>query len=126
MQSNKYVVTISSGDALGSNTTFAFQIRGAATLLEVSACGSNDGDATFTFGTSADPNGILTAATVGDSSVPTIWGRDDWDGALYTDADNINYLHFADNTVFHVVVDYDGASGTAVQDLMICIWFDEA
>lgn len=126
MQSNKYCVSVTAADAMGSNSTFAFQIRGAATLLELSACGSNAHDAIFTFGTSVDPNGMITAGAIGDSSVPTIWGRDDWDGALYTDADNINYPHFADNTVFHIVVDYDGSSGTAIQDPMFLIWFDEA
>ena len=126
MQGNKYSVTISSGDALGSNTTFAFQLRGAATLLEISACGSNAHDATFTFGTAADPNGIVEAITFGDSSVPTIFGRDDWTGDLYTDTDNINFYHIADNTVLHLVIDYDGSSGTAVQDLCFILWFDEA
>jgi hypothetical protein len=126
MQSNKYTININSAGALAADAVFAFQIRGAATLLEISACTSNDSDLTIQVGTSADPDGIMTAVAVGDSETPTVFGRDDWTGALYTDTGNVNYLHFADNTIFEVAVDYDGASGTAGENLMITFWFDEA
>ncbi len=126
MQGNKYCITISSADAMGSNSTFSFQLRGAATLLEIGASGSNAHDCTFTFGTAADPNGIVTAGEPGDSDAVVIYGRDDRDGALYTDTDNINYLHIADNTVLELVVDYDGGSGTAIQDPVWVFWFAEA
>ena len=126
MQSNKFTVTFNTGGTLGANETYYFQLRGAATLLEISAAASNDSDATLMVGTSGDTNGIVTGAVIGDSGTPTVWGRDDWDGELYTDADNINYLHFADNTIFVLTLDYDGAGGTAAANVLITMWFDEA
>jgi hypothetical protein len=93
-------------------------------LIHVSAVGSNDGDATLTVGDSTDADEYLTASVVGDSGTPA-----EYDGDDFVDSAGVShsryYPHITDGTIIAVAVDYDGDSGTAVDDLTIVLTFTE-
>lgn len=122
MQGTRFTVAVHVGGTLAANQQGVIQLPCVATLAEVSACGSNSNSATLQLGTSADADGIMTAAAIGDSSTPAVFDAGDFDGAL---ADGVNPLHLADDTVIAWLLDYDGASGTAAQDLDILFTFLE-
>lgn len=120
MQGMLFTVHVDTG-TLAANQQGVIQLPCAATLAEASACGSNN-SATSQLGTSADADGIMTAAAIGDSSTPAIFAAADFDGVL---ADGLNPLHLADGTVITWLLDYDGASGTAAQNVDILFTFLE-
>jgi hypothetical protein len=87
-------------------------------LKRVSAVASNDSDATLAIGISTDTDSILTAATIGDSQTPVTKDVSDWATTNPTgDLDQ--------GDILVLTVDYDGASGTAAQDLTIDLDFIE-
>jgi hypothetical protein len=91
-------------------------------LVHVQAVGSNANDATLTVGTSADADGYITAFAIGDSGVPVEKEKlSDFDGALA----GSQYPHIADGTIIALAVDYDGAAGTAADDLTVVLTFTE-
>ena len=122
MQGARFTVAVHIGGTLAANQQGVIQLPCAATLAEASACGSNNNSATLQLGTSADADGIMTAAAIGDSSTPAIFAAADFDGVL---ADGLNPLHLADGTVITWLLDYDGASGTAAQNVDILFTFLE-
>jgi hypothetical protein len=83
----------------------------------VSACSSNDSDATLKVGTTSDDDGYLTAAVIGDSGAPAEKTRTDFAGALVSPTQQ--YPHIADGTVVMFTLDFDGSSGTAGQNVTI-------
>lgn len=107
----------------GANRQATIQLNAPATLQEVSACQSNNGDATLTVGTTTDPDGYVTAFAIGDSNVPVVKDRGDFNGALVSDTDECP--HIADNTLINVVLDYDGASGTAGENITVTLTLGE-
>jgi hypothetical protein len=110
---------------LAANASGRFKLPVAATLMEISASASNNSDATLQVGTAADDDGLLTATAIGDSEAVVTFDRDDWNGALYPDVENIDYPRFAEDTVIEWVLDFDGASGTAAQNVSITFVFIE-
>ena len=122
MDGMRYPVTIHLHGTLAANATGYFQLPGPMTLVEIMAVASNDSDATLVVGTSADADGIMTAAVIGDSGTPAIKGPAQFDGAL---ADAVNPLHLADNAIVVWTLDFDGASGTAAQNVTIIFTFLE-
>jgi len=94
------------------------------TLRHVSAVASNDSDATLALGTSADENGFLEAAVIGDSQVPAEFELADFDGALLTEAGK-DYPRISDGDVVVLTLDHDGAAGTAAADVTIVLTFAE-
>src|SRR5512139_2900899 len=93
-----------------------------ATLVEISACASNDSDAKLKAGTSADDDGILKPTAIGDNSAPAVWDRGDFDGALIG---NDQLWHGPRGTVFTWSLDFDGASGTPAQNVDVLFTFLE-
>lgn len=122
MQGMRMVVPVHLHGTLSANAQGAFQLPCGATLVEVSACASNDSDATLAVGTSADADGALTAQAIGDASVPAVFGRGDFDGALVGEN---QYPEFVAGTVITWLLDYDGSSGTAGQNVTILFTFLE-
>lgn len=98
----------------------AFALPCAATLIEVSACASNDSDAKLKVGTSADDDGLIKLATIGDSSTPKVWDKGDFDGALVGSG---QLWHGARGTLITWSLDFDGAGGTAAQNVDILFTF---
>ena len=91
-------------------------------LVHVSAVASNDSDATLAVGSSADTDGYITAGVIGDSNTPVEKeALTDFDGALASS----QYPHITDGTIVTADLDYDGATGTAAQNVTIVLTFTE-
>ena len=124
MQGMRFTVNIHLPGTLAADQSGALALPCAATLEQVAACGSNANDATLAIGTSADPDGLLTAAAIGDSSTPEVWANPDWDGAL-APGDGVSPPHLDNATVIVWSLDFDGAAGTAAADVDILFTFIE-
>lgn len=85
-------------------------------ITHISAVASNDSDATLAVGNDASATAYLEAAVIGDSDVPVEFDRDDFV--------NDQFPVHAKGDVFVVTLDYDGASGTAAQNVCIVITID--
>jgi len=118
----RFTVLVHLHGTLAANAQGAFALPCGSTLVEVSAVGSNANDATLQVGTSADADGVMTAAAIGDSSVPGVKNAADFDGAL---CDQVAGPHFAAGTVVTWLLDFDGAAGTAAQDVDLLFVFLE-
>ena len=91
-------------------------------LVHVGAVASNDSDATLAVGTSADADGYITAYAIGDSGTPNEkQALSDFNGALA----GSQYPHITDGTIVTADLDYDGATGTAAQNVTIVFTFTE-
>jgi len=91
-------------------------------LIHVQAVGSNANDATLTVGDSTDPDGYVTAFAIGDSGTPVEKeATSDFAGALA----GSQYPHITNGTIIHLVLDHDGAAGTAADDVTIVLTFTE-
>jgi hypothetical protein len=101
--------------SLTANIQSVFSIPFDCTLIQVSAVGSNANDATLKLGNTADDDAYLTAFAIGDTNVPQVKSRTDF-------VDN-QYPHISAGTAFMVTLDYDGAAGTAAQNVTISLTF---
>jgi len=91
-------------------------------LIHVGAVASNASSATLEVGDSTDANGYITAFDIGDSGVPVEKELiTDFDGAL---ADS-QFPHITDGTIIALALDFDGAGGTAAQNVTIVLTFTE-
>ena len=108
---------------LAANVTIIFAAPFDMQLIHAQAVATNASSATITIGTVADPDGYMVAKDVGDSNAPSEWDRDDFAGALVSPT--LQYPHIADGTAVEVFVDYDGATGTAAQNLTVVLTFTE-
>ena len=120
----KFTVELMLPGTLSANVNMRWTVPSNCTLLHVSAVASNDSDATIDIGTSADTDGYLDGKLVGDSNTPAEYDLDDFNGALVTDQTN-EYPQIVDGTIMVVICDFDGASGTAADDLTIVLTFSE-
>lgn len=122
MDGMRFTVLVHLHGTLAANAEGRFQLPCPASLVEVSAVGSNANDATLVVGTSGDVDGILTAFAIGDSGTPVVKAFGDFDGAL---ADGVSPTHLADNTIVDWDLDFDGSSGTAAANVSILFTFLE-
>ena len=120
----KFVMAFHVPGSLAANVDLRFTVPSDCTLVHVSAVASNDSDATLALGTSADTDGFLAACVIGDSGTPVEKEVADFDGALLSDAGS-EHPRLSDGDVFVITVDYDGASGTAADDLTVVLTFQE-
>ena len=109
---------------LGADIAIKFTVPSNCSLIHVSAVASNDSDATLKIGTSADDDGFLAAAVIGDSGTPVEFELADFDGALLTDAGK-EYPRLSDGDIMTADLDYDGGSGTAAQNVTLVFTFNE-
>jgi len=113
MQEKMITFLLHFGGTLAANQTICWTMPCAATLLEVSASGSNTNDATLKVGTTSDDDAYLVAFAIGDGNVPVVKaGADQVDGQA---------MQIANNTVMLLTLDYDGASGTAAANVTILV-----
>ena len=124
MIGNHLVYTVHVPGTLAANLNVRFALPFPATLRHVSAVGSNANDATIAVGTSADEDGWLKAAAIGDSNTPAEFGLTNFDGALLG-VPGSEYPSGQDGDIVVVTVDYDGAAGTAAQNVTIALTFAE-
>ena len=102
---------------LTANHVLEFAAPFDCQLIHAQAHGSNASDATLMIGSSSDTDAYLTAQSIGDSDVPAEWERKDFVGSQFP--------HITDGTVVVLTLDYDGASGTAVQNAQILLTFSQ-
>ncbi len=116
MLGNAFTVTNHTPGTAAANSTFTFTPYKPCTLIHVSAVGSNANNATLTVyrnGTTA----VTKVVDVGDSGTPAVIAREDFIGG--------EYPHFAGTDTIVAVLDYDGSSGTAVQNFSVVYTFLE-
>ena len=118
MQGHRFVVPFHIPGTLTADLDIRYKVPHDCTLEHISAVTSNDSDATLAVGTSDDTDEILAAATVGDSQVPGEKTVSNW-----ASANSTGKLVKGDTVV--LTVDYDGAAGTAADDLTIVLTFVE-
>lgn len=110
---------------LGADLNIRYTAPSNCTLIHVSAVASNDSDATLAVGTSADTDGYLTAAVIGDSNTPVEKEAiTDFAGAL---ADS-QYPRIEDGDIIVLVLDFNyaaGGSAAASDDVTIVLTFLE-
>lgn len=110
--------TIHVPGALSADLAITINMPVDCRLARVSAVGSNANDATLAIGVDSDADEIMAATAIGDSHVPVIFDVDDW---LSTNATG----RLVQGDLLKLVVDFDGAAGTAVQDLTLDLDFIE-
>ena len=103
---------------LAANITVTLSMPQDCRLVRVSAVASNNSDATLMIGVSTDTDSIMAATAIGDSAVPVIFDRDDWA------ATNANAVLSAGD-ILVLTLDFDGAAGTAAQNVTIDLDFLE-
>lgn len=97
---------------MAANAIMRFTIPFDAQLVHVSAVASNNSDATLKIGDSLDDDKILVAVAIGDSGTPATFTSANW---AVTNPNG--YYSLGDIAVF--TLDYDGAAGTAAQNVTI-------
>lgn len=122
MQGMRFAVTVHLHGTLAANARGEFKLPTGATLEAVSASASNAAASTLDCGTSADRDGILAAKTVGQSGTAIYYTAANYNGALAT----VNQPYrMPKDTIFTWDLDFDGAAGTAGQNVMIVFFFLE-
>lgn len=114
MQGNLNAYCFHVPGTLTANLDIRWTMAKDARVKELTGVASNDSDATIMLGISTDTNSILTAAVTGDSGVPVVKTRADFDAVNDTGVLN------ADDVVV-LTVDYDGSAGTAAADLTVVL-----
>jgi hypothetical protein len=109
---------------LTANATITWTAPSDCTLVHVSACASNDSDATIIVGDSDDADEFLQSSVVGDSGTPAEYDGDDFVDTA-GNQQTLYYPRITDGTIVVVTVDYDGAGGTAADDLTVVLTFVE-
>jgi hypothetical protein len=131
MDGLRFTVPVHLGGTLAADQSGRICLPCGATLVEVSAGASNDSDAKLKVGvggTSADDDGIHTLAVIGDSGAAVVWDRGDFDGALVSPQGAFGsgqLWHGARGALVTWGLDFDGASGTAAQNVDILFTFVE-
>lgn len=110
---------------LGADLNIRSTVPSNCTLVHVSAVASNNSDATLALGTSADTDGFLAACVIGDSNTPVEKDVGDFDGALLTIDTDLEVPRLSDGDILVIILDHDGASGTAAADVTIILTFVE-
>ena len=114
---NLFQVAFHIPGSMSANGSIVWTAYRDCTLLHVSAGGSNANDATLMIGTTSDTDAYMSATAIGDSKTPVEFDKDDFIGD--------EHPHIVDGTKVELTIDYDGASGTAVDDLTIVMTFSE-
>ena len=110
-----FILPIYIPGTLTGNHIVTFELPFDAQLIHVSAVASNASNGLITIGNSDDDDIYLDDSDLGDSADPAEYGR--------TDFINDQYPHIANGTIIKVTIDYDGASGTAAQNVFVVLTF---
>jgi hypothetical protein len=114
---NTFMVPFYIPGTLSANHVLAFKAPFDVQLVHVSAVGSNANNALLSIGDSSDDDACLDDFSFGDSGAPEQADRTDFVGEQYP--------HISGGTVLTLTVDYDGASGTAIQNALVVLTFTE-
>lgn len=122
MLGNHFTLAVNYHATMAANARGEYTLPFDASLVHVSFGNSAASDATLDVGTSADRNGIIAAADVGDSGVPAEITPSSFDGALATAGDP---YHLVKGTIFTWDIDFDGSAGTAAANATLVFTFSE-
>ena len=113
----KFVQAFHVPGTLSADLAIVWTAPSPCQLVHVSAVGSNANSGLITIGTTSDTDAYLESASIGDSNVPVEFDLDDFVGDQYPD--------IADGDVLEIVLDHDGATGTATDDFTVVLTFVE-
>ncbi|MDX1664841.1 MAG: hypothetical protein R3272_13700 [Candidatus Promineifilaceae bacterium] len=108
--------TIHVPGALTANLDIRISVPVDCRLHRVSAVASNASSATVDVGLSDDTDEILAARDAGDSGTPAVYGLADFASTNPTG-------RLLQGEILVVTVDFDGAAGTAAQNLTVDLDF---
>jgi len=108
-----FVIPIVCHGALAANYEFHYKVCFPFTIEEISAKTSNAGSTRIKVGTNSDDDEFLTYTDVGTTIVQIGDDTDDWRYDVKP--------HLETGDVLEITVDYDGASGTAGEDLVLVV-----
>lgn len=124
MQGNRFTVAVHLGGTLAADQAGRFAMPCPALLEQVSAVASNAASSTLKLGTATDDDGYLVAAAIGVSGTPVVFERGDFGGLLVTAAlGTLPRLQKGDTFLW--TLDFDGAAGTAGQNVSLVFTFLE-
>ena len=112
-----YTLSFHTPGTLAANQTITFTTPFDCQLVHVSANGSNANNCIIDIGYIGSLEAYLANLDCGDSDTPAQATRSSFVGGQYP--------HIAAGTRVNIGVDYDGAGGTAVQNLTIVLTFTE-
>jgi len=115
MQGNMMVVPFHIAGTLAADLDIRFDLPVQAKLVHVSLVASNASSAQVKIGTTDDDDAHMVLKDAGDSGAPAEYDRDDFVGG--------EFPTMAKGETVAVTVDYDGASGTAADDLTLVLTF---
>jgi len=110
-----FMYTVHVPGTLTANLTSVFTIPLDCTLVEVSATGSNANDGKISVGIKTSPTRDLNSQAIGDSNVPVVFGRSNFPSSQYP--------RFSKGEIVSMLLDFDGAAGTATQNFTAVLTF---
>ena len=121
MDGMRFTVSVHLHGTLAANAQGGFALPCNATLEEVSAFASNNSDAVLDVGPAANGDGVIDGLTIGDATARLV-DSSDFNGV---EADGYSGVHFNKGDVITWLLDFDGAAGTAAQDVSLVFVFTE-
>ncbi len=118
MLGNFFTISYHTAGTLAANHNFRFKLPIDAQLIFVSAVGSNTNNGILDVGTSSDGEAYVKNMDVGDGGTPALI---DAEGEFEGDV----FPHITAGTIIVASLDYDGSSGTAVNDFTLVLGFLE-
>ncbi len=118
MQGDHITVTFHTAGALAADHSYIFKLPFDVQLVGVSAAATNASSAIIDVGYTGSLEAYVSNMDAGDSSVAAVLDEPGDFSASY-------FPHIDANTNIIVTVDYDGAGGTAAQNLTIVLTFTE-
>ena len=104
MLGNKYVMPFHFHGTLSANGAARFTVPVPTVVERVQFSCAGATAATLDFGPTSNPDGYIDGGAVGQSGAVNVLDKDDFNGVLYTDADNIEELVLTPGTVYEVTV----------------------
>ena len=102
---------------LAANLGIYYKLPMDVQLVHVSAVGSNTNNGLLTIGYTGALAAYLASSSIGDGNVPAEFDWNDFVGSQFP--------HIVKGTVIAIVLDYDGAGGTATADFTLVLTFTE-
>jgi hypothetical protein len=109
----KFTMAFHVPGTLSADLSIIWTAPAGAQLVHVSAVGSNANNGLITIGTTSDADAYLESASIGVSDVPVEFELADFVGDQYP--------VIADGDVCTIVLDHDGAGGTATDDFTVVL-----
>jgi hypothetical protein len=117
MIGTKFTLAFHIPGTLAANVSMYWTAQADCQLIHVSANGSNSNSGLLDIGPSTDTDGYLDGVSIGDSDTPAEFTQLDFVGD--------EFPHIVKGTIVALLLDYDGAGGTATHDFTVVLTFTE-